>query len=142
MPQLSVHSPIGDLTITVDNPTEESISLGSIDLYDSLIDGFEVGAIDPEPSSRDGSMGFLTLYYSEELEPGDQFVVTVNMTARKTGQWAGDIDACTPLENFTTFHQEIEVLAEGREPAAGDESGEGSVPDSTEPEAANADEGA
>ena len=62
-----------NLIIEISNPTVENLELGSIDIFDSLIDGFAIMTVDPPPDSRDDSMGFTSLYYSESLAPGALF---------------------------------------------------------------------
>lgn len=100
---------IFQLVAKVENPTDETLTLGSIDIYDSLINGFEVMSVDPEPESTDPSFGFATFYFSQELPPGAVHTVVFELRAVETGVWTGDVDFCTPSENFVTATKTIVV---------------------------------
>lgn len=58
---------------------------------------------------KDGTFGFLSLYFDKEIDAGDSFQVEVELKAVEAGIWSGDIDACTPAENFVTVTQTIAV---------------------------------
>lgn len=98
-----------ELSATVENPTDGSLTLGSIDIYDSFIDGFEVVQVDPEPASMDPSFGFATFYFSQELPPGAIHTFVFKLRAVEAGVWTGDVDFCTPMENFVTATKTIVV---------------------------------
>ena len=36
--------------------------------------------------------------------------IEFQLKAKGVGLWGGDIDACTPTQNFITHHTEIEVV--------------------------------
>ena len=100
-----------NLIVEVSNPTDENLELGSIDIYDSLIDGFVILTAVPSPDSRDDSLGFTSLYYSRSLAPGASFKANLALEARGVGVWTGDIDCCTPLGKFVTTSHTIVVTA-------------------------------
>lgn len=106
------------MKIEVTNPTGERVALNSIDIYDELLDGFEITAIDPKPHSRRSTGGFASFYFS----PGksDRFIVTMDLRAKKAGSWGGDIDCCTVWENFVTYYTEITVEPEATDSTATD----------------------
>ncbi len=54
---------VGDtftLEVDIENSSSKSVSLGSIDLYDDLLDGFAVVSVDPKPDSKEHRWGFAT----------------------------------------------------------------------------------
>ena len=53
------------VSINVANPSEEKITLGSIDVYDSLLKGFEIIKIEPNPYEVSHQFGFYTAYFSQ-----------------------------------------------------------------------------
>ncbi|WOO41063.1 hypothetical protein [Rubellicoccus peritrichatus] len=101
-----------DLVVKVSNPSEEDLKLGSIDIYDSLLDGFKVLEVIPKPNEEDSIFEFRSFYFSEELKPQDSVTITFKLKGAKAGVWTGDIDSCTPWEQFVTSVQTIVVSAE------------------------------
>lgn len=108
-PKSAVKGEIVSLVVEVSNPTAESIDLGSIDVYDSFLDGFSVLKVEPSPDSSDNTFGFTTYYYEKTLGPGDSFQVSYQLKAKEAGVWTGDIDCCTPYQQFVTSTQTIVV---------------------------------
>ena len=106
------------LKARVSNPTDERLQLGSIDVYDSLLDGFVVQRVEPEAAQRDHTLDFSTFYYSRTLAPGETLTVAFELKAARPGLWTGDVDICTPAENFVTSTVTIRVRAAPGSPAA------------------------
>ncbi len=98
------------LVVKVKNPMGGSLNLGSVDFYDDLLDGFEVLSVDPKPNSKQKLFGFTSYYFRTARKSSSEFVLTLNLRAKEAGEWAGDIDCCTPLENFVTNYIEISVV--------------------------------
>jgi hypothetical protein len=107
------------LNLKVSNPTDERLQLGSVDVYDSLLDGFTLIKLNPEPNERDHTLDFSTFYYSKPLNPGESFAVSLDLKATQPGVWTGDVDFCTPSEEFVTSSVTIRVRAEQNDPANG-----------------------
>jgi len=105
---------VGDtfpLRIAVSNPSEVAIELGSIDVYDSLLEGFELLGTSPQPVDRMAILDFQSFGLDQRLEPGDRFEFELSLQATTVGTWTGDIDACTPEEDFVTEVAALVVLA-------------------------------
>lgn len=96
--------------VKVENIGKTEMKLAEIDLYDELLDGFEVVSLVPSPRSRERIMGFATYGFNQVLKPGDVFTLEVALRAKEVGLWGGDIDACTPTQNLVTHYTEIEVI--------------------------------
>ena len=107
------------LSARVSNPTEESLQLGSIDVYDSLLDGFAVVQIEPAPDESTHTLDFSTFYYSKTLAPGETFGFSLVLKAVQPGVWTGDVDFCTPSEKFVASSVTIRVRAEPEGPSNG-----------------------
>jgi len=97
------------ISIDVTNPSDETITLGSIDIYNSLLEGFEIVKIEPNPEETDSLFDFHTAYFSHVLSPEDKFRATYTLRAKAAGLWIGDIDCCTPSEKFVTTSKAIRV---------------------------------
>ena len=97
------------ISIDVNNPSDDSITLGSIDIYDSLLEGFEIIKIEPNPEETDSIFGFHTAYFNHVLNPRESFRSTYTLRAETAGLWIGDIDCCTPSEKFVTTSRAIRV---------------------------------
>ena len=61
------------IEVAISNPTAERLSLDSVDLYDELLDGFEIVSIDPKPNSKDHLFGYRSYYFEKKLQPSDHF---------------------------------------------------------------------
>jgi len=103
---------VTEVTIQVTNPTEKKMVIDSVDIYSSLLDGFEVLEINPSPASDSQIFNFRSLSFSRPVEPGETLAIVVPLKAKETGYWAGDIDVCTPAQRFTTVSAGI-VVEEG-----------------------------
>ncbi len=114
-----------NLVVEISNPTHEELDLGSIDIYDSLTDGFAIVAVDPPPDSRDDIYDFTTFYYARSLAPGASFEVNLALEARSIGVWTGDIDCCTPQEKFVTTSHTIVVTDSSRKTMTAEQVGAG-----------------
>jgi hypothetical protein len=110
------------LRAQVSNPTDEPLQLGSIDVYDSLLAGFTVIQVEPEPAERDDTFGFSTFYFSKTLAPGKALSFSFGLKATHPGVWTGDVDFCTPSEKFVTSSVTIRVKAEPGDAASGGQS--------------------
>lgn len=117
-PETSVGETI-TLNLQVSNPTDEQLQLGSIDLYDSLLAGFTIVKIHPEPTEREHTFDFSTFYYSKSLNPGEAFSITLDLEATKPGIWTGDVDFCTPSEEFVSSSVTLRVRADQNDPTNG-----------------------
>lgn len=95
--------------IQVTNPTDSTLELGSIDLSDTLLNGFSDVQYDPKPDDKDHTLDFSSVYYSKSLNPQETFSITLTMKAAQVGVWTGDLDFCTPMENFISSSVTIRV---------------------------------
>lgn len=102
-----------DLVVEVSNPTDTAIELGSIDIYHSLLEGFQVLSLDPLPVDEGSSDEYRTAWWEETLSPGGDFRYQLELRAVKAGTWTGDVDACTPEENYVTRIVTIHVEGDG-----------------------------
>lgn len=80
-----------------------------IDIYDDLLDGFEIVSVNPKPRSTSKVFDILTHEFSESLTPAEVIEIEFELRAKGVGFWAGDIDACTPSQRFVSHYAEIEV---------------------------------
>jgi len=91
------------LKVKATNITEEFAELGSIDVYDSFLEGFEVLGVSPSSKSESGLFGYRSFYFDGlRMRPGESTTVTFELKAVKPGMWQGDVDCCTPSESFSS----------------------------------------
>ncbi|QTN31158.1 hypothetical protein HZ994_02060 [Akkermansiaceae bacterium] len=98
------------LKVSVKNDGSSAMKLADLDVYDELLDGFEIVSVTPKPRSTSKVFGILTHEFSQSLAPAQSFGIEFELRAKDVGLWGGDIDACTPLQSFVTHYTEIEVL--------------------------------
>ena len=97
------------VAVTVENSSDETATLGSIDIYDSLLDGFELVSSRPAFVGIDDVLNFQTLWYQAELQPDAPLNVTLTFRATRPGRHGGQLDVCTPTEVCTTVYATIAV---------------------------------
>lgn len=98
------------LKVTVANDGTKDLKFAELDLYDTLLDGFEVVAVNPKPKSRERIYGIVTYGFSRTLKPGESFGIGFELRAKEAGLWTGGVDACTPMQNYVSEYAEIEVV--------------------------------
>ncbi len=101
------------VAVTVENSSDEAATLGSIDIYDSLLDGFELVSSRPAFVGVDDVLNFQTLWYRAELQPNVPLAVTLTFRAMRPGRHGGQLDVCTPTEVCTTVYATIAVGEDG-----------------------------
>jgi uncharacterized protein (DUF58 family) len=99
------------LVITVTNPHEKSVTLDSIDIADSLLSGFQVVSIEPDPTETYHIPIFdqRSWTFGESVMPGGTLSVTFHLRAVQAGHFSGDIDVCNPNQNCTTLLADVVV---------------------------------
>lgn len=107
---------VGELVtmqVTATNISEDLQTLNSIDIYDSLLDGFELVRVSPKTNDDTNIFDFRSFYFDDlRLKPGESTTVTFELKAVKPGTWQGDVDCCTPMESFSTAIATI-MVADG-----------------------------
>lgn len=99
-----------EIKISVENSGEKKAQLANIDLYDGLMDGFEILDVNPKPKSSERIIGYHSYNYLKSLSPGAVHELTIKLRAKEVGYWSDDIDACNAMQNMVTHYTEIEVL--------------------------------
>jgi hypothetical protein len=97
------------VAVAVENSSDEPATLGSIDIYDSLLDGFELISSRPAFAGVDDVLNFQTLWYQTELQPDSPQTFTLTFRATRPGRHGGQLDVCTPTEVCTTVYATIGV---------------------------------
>lgn len=108
-----------DVTVTIVNPHDEEIEFDSIDVYDSLLEGFEFLGMTPEPKNSEEYFDFQSYFFAKALQPQESLNVVLHLKAETPGYYSGDVDVCTPEMNWTTVVVGIQVAeGEGDRPIA------------------------
>lgn len=99
-----------EVKVTVENTGADDVNLANIDVYEGLLDGFEIISMTPKPSSTEKIIGYHSYNVFKKLAPGKSHDLTFKLKAKEVGYWAGDIDACNTMQNMVTHYTEIEVV--------------------------------
>lgn len=93
-----------DLEIVVHNTGAETVEIGSIDIYDDLLDGFAVVETDrPDVNILDqGILGSTSFEFSDEVPPGGSMSLTIKLKALKPGIHSGSVEVWSGLASKTT----------------------------------------
>ncbi|MES2982453.1 MAG: hypothetical protein V4727_09080 [Verrucomicrobiota bacterium] len=99
-----------DVKVSVENTGADDVSLANVDIYDELMDGFEMIDVSPKPHSSERIIGYHSYNIHKSLAPGKKHNLTFKLKAKEVGFWSGDIDACNIMQNMVTHYTEIEVI--------------------------------
>ncbi len=99
-----------EVKVSVENTGSDDVGLANVDIYDELMDGFEIIDVTPKPSSTERLWGYHSYNINKNLAPGKKHEVTFKLKAKELGFWSGDIDACNTMQNMVTHYTEIEVI--------------------------------
>ena len=99
------------LKLTVTNPNESSVTLDSIDVFDSFLEGFEIVSISPSPQSDKDyeSLGFHSWDFGRSFLPDATLEVAYTLRATKSGHFSGNIDICNPAQKFKRIVADVVV---------------------------------
>ena len=100
----------------ITNPTDQTLTLNTIDLADTLLDGFTVSSVSPSASSYN-SFGSTSYQFSKTISAGESYEVTLVLEATKPGVWTGDVDFSNPSLSFVTSSTTIRVNKPGTHPS-------------------------
>lgn len=99
-----------EMKVTVENTGADEVNLANIDVYEGLLDGFEIISMTPKPRSTEKIIGYHSYGVSQKLAPGKSHDLNFKLRAKEVGYWAGDVDACNTMQNMVTHYTEIEVV--------------------------------
>ena len=99
-----------DLEIEVENARRKRVSLASIDVFDSFLEGFELIGTVPSYEDHEHVFNFRTLWFQEDLMPEGTVIVRVTLRAAQLGRYGGQLDVCTASELCTTVYAAIDVV--------------------------------
>ena len=75
----------------------------------SFVRGFDVVAVDPQPTATDRTIGDLELTFDRAVADGSEFKVQVTLKALRAGGYSGDVDVDVTDSVFYTRSAQIEV---------------------------------
>ncbi|EIP98324.1 hypothetical protein OpiT1DRAFT_02780 [Opitutaceae bacterium TAV1] len=108
-PARVAHGETFRLAIRTANPHTSRTTLESIDIYDSLLSGFEIVEVSPAAEAPQKTLDFHSFYFNRPLPPSDSLDVVFTLKAKRKGFHGGDIDVCTPAQDFATISTGIVV---------------------------------
>jgi hypothetical protein len=99
------------MVVTVSNPHDEVVTLDSIDIDESFLEGFQIISIDPKPTDTNNVpfIGQRSWSFGKQLPPGESLAVAFEMKPIAEGRFSGDVDVCNPNQDFTTLYAEVTV---------------------------------
>lgn len=97
------------LVVTATNPHAKPVTLDSIDIQDSFLEGFQVLGVEPEPKSTQHLFTFRTWDFGKKIPAGAAEQVRFQLKAIQAGHFSGDIDVCNVVQKYTTVVGDIVV---------------------------------
>jgi hypothetical protein len=89
------------LSLVVSNPHPDPVTLDSVDVDESLLAGFQVLAVEPEPTHTD-AIPFLeqrTWSFGRELPAAGELEVRFELRAVEAGRFSGNVEVCNPEQD-------------------------------------------
>jgi len=103
-----------DMVVEVTNTANEPQEFVDLDIDLTLLEGFRVVSVDPQPSGDETVLGMRTMAMNLDLPPSQPVAVTVSLEATAVGTFAGDVDVCINNQWAYVAHpQHIVVAAPG-----------------------------
>ena len=103
------------LTVTASNPHPQTVILDSVDIDDSLLEGFQVVGVTPRARDTSHIFHMRTWSFGKAVPPGMVQTIRFDLRAIEAGHFSGDIDVCNPNQDFVTLLGDIVVEAAGPE---------------------------
>lgn len=100
------------MVITTTNTHTKPLILGSIDVGDSFLEGFQVVKIQPSPSATEHLYYFRRWDFGQTVDPGATLQVRFELKAVLEGHFSGDIDVCNPNLDYKTLLADVVVRKE------------------------------
>ena len=97
------------MVVAAENQNSRPVTLGSIDIWNSFLEGFQVVSVNPEPEKRYDHHEYRRWGYGIAVEPGASIEIKFELNAVKEGHFAGDIDVCNADYYYNTAVAEIFV---------------------------------
>lgn len=110
------------MLVTTTNPHDQAVTLDSIDIDDTFLDGFQVVTVVPEPTGTMHVFGQRSWSFGTSVPPGQALEVRFTLKAVQGGHFSGDVDVCNPAQDFTTLIADVMV---GEEPSDRPDAGDG-----------------
>lgn len=102
-----------EIVVTATNPHAESVTLDSIDIQQTFLDGFQVVGVTPEPVDTMNVFGMIrTWEFGIPVAPGDSTEIRFEFRAVEEGRFSGDLDVCNPNQDWKTLVPDIVVKRE------------------------------
>ncbi len=98
-----------DIELKIINARSEPVTLGSVDIYSSLLDGFELIGTTPPYDSESSVFGFHTLWFDQRISGEEGIMIDITLRATQSGRHHGQLEVCTPWEKCTTVYLSIDV---------------------------------
>lgn len=107
------------MTVTASNPHDRTVTLDSIDIDLTFLEGLQVIKITPEPTDTMTVFGQRCWFFEVDVDAGGSQDVQFEFRALQPGRFTGDVDVCNPNQDFITLLGDI-VIKDAPPPAAQD----------------------
>jgi hypothetical protein len=101
-----------DVVVTVVNGLEKERTLRSVDFETSILKGFEVAAIEPEPVERSSMLGTTAFHYTLPIAAQARVAVTLHCRALGSGEYAGRALVYVDSKNVKSVDEEMKIVVE------------------------------
>lgn len=114
------------LVARLDNPHDRPVTLDSVDIAESFLEGFQVLRVEPRPTDtmRVPIVNQRSWTFGQAVPAGGTMTVTFSLRCLRAGHFTGTVDACNPSQDCTSLFGDVEV----QEGAAGEAPADAPVP--------------
>lgn len=101
------------LVARLDNPHDRPVTLDSIDIAESFLEGFQVLRVEPKPTdtTRVPIVNQRSWSFGQAVPAGGTMAVTFTLRCLRAGHFTGTVDACNPSQDCTSLYGDVDVQA-------------------------------
>lgn len=100
-----------EMVVETSNPHSRQVSLDSIDIDHTLLQGFQVLAVEPSQHQTE-NLPFLdqrSWIFEQWVSPGDEYDVTFKLKPLEAGHFTGNVDVCNSNYDWKSLYADIVV---------------------------------
>ena len=110
------------LVARLDNPHDRPVTLDSVDIAESFLEGFQVLRVEPRPTDtmRVPLVNQRSWSFGQAVPAGGKMAVTFTLRCLRAGHFTGTVDTCNPSQDCTSLFGDVDVQAGSAELPAAD----------------------
>ncbi|MBX3379794.1 MAG: hypothetical protein KF805_06845 [Phycisphaeraceae bacterium] len=101
-----------EIRVNVCNELDKTRLLHSVDLDDTLLNGLDIEALDPEPTDRTSMLGTTAFHFQRSILPNSSFSLALRARAKTPGEYSGTIRAFVDSKDVKSQDAVVSIVVE------------------------------